>query len=124
MSAERETARRPEDITRLFVERSNAGDADGVAALYEEDAVMAYPPGSTTVGREAIRSLWAEVLSHRPTFTEETPLPTLVCGDIALTSTPPKDGAGARAQVVRRQPDGSWLRIIDQPEFKPTESLI
>jgi hypothetical protein len=44
-------------------------------------------------------------------------LPTLVSGDLALTSTPPKDGAGARAQVVRRQPDGSWLRVLDQPEF-------
>ena len=26
---------------------------------------------------------------------------------------------GARAQVVRRQPDGSWLRVLDQPEFLP-----
>ncbi|MFH8258216.1 DUF4440 domain-containing protein, partial [Streptomyces roseolus] len=25
----------------------------------------------------------------------------------------------ARAQVVRRQPDGSWLRVLDQPEFVP-----
>ena len=24
---------------------------------------------------------------------------------------------GARAQVVRRQPDGTWLRLLDQPEF-------
>jgi len=116
-------ARTPEDITRLFVERSNAGDADGVAALYEPDAVLAYPPGEVTAGREAIRDLWASVLSHRPQFTQETPLPTLVCGDIALTSTPPRDGAGARAQVVRRQPDGSWLRIIDQPEFTSTAAL-
>lgn len=42
--ADVEKAMTPEDLTRLFVERSNAGDADGVAALYEEDAVMAYPP--------------------------------------------------------------------------------
>lgn len=121
MSAEYEPAREPEDITRLFVERSNAGDADGVAALYEEDAVMAYPPGQTTVGRAAIRDLWASVLAHAPRFSQEDSLPTLVCGDIALTATAPKDDAGARAQVVRRQPDGSWLRIIDQPEFKPVE---
>lgn len=114
---EYEKAMRPEDITRLFVERSNAGDADGVAALYEENAVLAYPPGSQTVGREAIRELWAKVLANRPHFEPEEPLPTLICGDIALTSTPPKDNAGARAQVVHRQPDGSWLRIIDQPEF-------
>ncbi len=108
---------RPEDITRLFVERSNAGDADGVADLYEEDAVMAYPPGRQTVGRTAIRELWASVLAHRPHFEPEEPLPTLVSGDIALTSTPPTDGAGARAQVVRRQADGSWLRLLDYPEF-------
>ena len=112
-----EKAMHPEDITRLFVERSNAGDADGVAALYEQDAVMAYPPGSQTVGRAAIRDLWASVLEHEPHFEQEEPLPTLVSGDIALTSTAPKDGAGARAQVVRRQPDGTWLRLLDYPEF-------
>ncbi|HWH25479.1 MAG TPA: nuclear transport factor 2 family protein [Pseudolysinimonas sp.] len=112
-----EKAQTPEDITRLFVERSNAGDADGVAALYEEDAVMAFPPGSQTVGRAAIRELWASVLVNRPHFEPEPPLPTLISGDLALTSTPPSDGTGARAQVARRQPDGSWLRVLDQPEF-------
>ena len=114
-----EKALTPEDITRLFVDRSNAGDAAGVAALYEEDAVLAYPPGGTTVGREAIRELWEKVLANRPHFEHEEPLPTLVNGDLALTSTPPKDGSGARAQVVRRQADGSWLRVLDQPEFRP-----
>ena len=113
----RETATQPEDLTRLFVERANAGDAEGIALLYEEDAVMAYPPGQTTVGRAAIRALWEEVLSHGPHFEPEEPLPTLRSGDIALTSTPPRDKAGARAQVVRRQADGTWLRLLDQPEF-------
>ncbi|MCK9893378.1 nuclear transport factor 2 family protein [Frankia sp. AgB32] len=113
-------ARTPEDLTRLFVERANAGDAAGIAALYEQDAVMAYPPGSRTAGRAAIRELWESVLAHAPHFEPEEPLPTLVSGDLALTSTAPKDGAGARAQVVRRQPDGSWLRLLDQPEFTPT----
>jgi ketosteroid isomerase-like protein len=52
---ERAKAMKPEDLTRLFVERANAGDAEGIAALYEPEAVMAYPPGEVTVGREAIR---------------------------------------------------------------------
>lgn len=112
-----EKARKPEDLTRLFVERANDGDAAGLAALYEENAVMAYPPGSQTVGREAIRALWEEILAKAPRFEPEPPLPTLISGDLALTSTPPRDGAGARAQVVRRQPDGTWLRVLDQPEF-------
>lgn len=115
--SDREKAQKPEDLTRLFVACANAGDAAGIAALYEEGAVMAYPPGEQTVGRAAIRALWDEVLANSPQFEQETPLPTLVSGDIALTSTPPKDGAGARAQVVHRQPDGTWLRLLDQPEF-------
>jgi uncharacterized protein (TIGR02246 family) len=110
-------AAEPEDLTRLFVEAANRGDAAGVAALYEENAVMAYPPGGQTVGRAAIRALWEKVLANAPHFEPENPLPTLVSGDIALTATVAKDGAGARAQVVRRQPDGSWLRLLDQPEF-------
>jgi uncharacterized protein (TIGR02246 family) len=116
----RPRAQHPEDLTRLFVEFSNAGDAEGVAGLYEENAVLAYPPGSQTVGRAAIQRLWQQVLDQAPRFDHEDPLPTLVSGDIALTSTPPRDGAGARAQVVRRQADGTWLRILDQPEFIST----
>jgi uncharacterized protein (TIGR02246 family) len=119
---DQQKALHPEDLTRLFVERANAGDADGIAAIYEEDAVMAYPPGSQTVGRDAIRELWVKVLAHAPHFEPEASLPTLISGDIALTATAPKDGAGARAQVARRQPDGSWLRLLDQPEFTPPTS--
>jgi uncharacterized protein (TIGR02246 family) len=114
-------AQQPEDLTRLFVERANAGDAAGLAELYEEDAVMAYPAGSMTTGRDAIRALLERMLAEAPHFEPERPLPTLISGDIALTSTPPKDGAGARAQVVRRQPDGTWLRLLDQPEFLTPE---
>jgi uncharacterized protein (TIGR02246 family) len=107
----------PEDLTRLFVERANAGDADGLAELYAEDAVMAYPPGATTVGRAAIRAVLAKMLEHAPRpFPVEEPLPSIRYGDLALTTTRSADDKGARVQVVRREPDGSWVRIIDRPE--------
>jgi ketosteroid isomerase-like protein len=112
-------ARQPEDLTRLFVACANAGDAAGIAALYETGAVMAYPPGGQTTGREAIRALWEKVLASQPRFEPEPPLPTLVSGDIALTATVARDGTGVRVQVARRQPGGTWLRLLDQPELSP-----
>lgn len=116
MNESREVAGEPEDIARLFVERVNTGDTEGLAALYEEDAVMGFPPGQVTVGREAIRGLFESMVSPAPHFEIEEPLPTLRHGDLALTATRPADGTGGRAQVARRQPDGSWLRILDRPE--------
>jgi ketosteroid isomerase-like protein len=116
------TAKTPEDLSRLFVELANRRDADGLAALYEEDAVLAFPPGRQTVGRAAIRELMAQLVSGGGTFTEEEALPTVYHGDdLALTSTVPSDNTGGRVQLVRRQADGSWLRVIDRPEVKPAQ---
>jgi ketosteroid isomerase-like protein len=113
----RPKATQPEDISRLLVERVKALDLDGIVELYEPDAVVAYPPGKMTTGREAIRALYAAMLERRPQFQKEEPLATLRVGNLALTSTRPTDDAGARAQVARQQPDGSWLRVLDRPEF-------
>lgn len=117
MTTTRELAQQPEDLARLFVERANARDADGLAALYAPDAVMGFPPGAQTVGRDAIRAVLEQMLAHAPLpFPLEEPLPTLIHGDLALTATRPSDGSGGRAQVAQRQPDGTWLRILDRPE--------
>jgi hypothetical protein len=71
-----------------------------------------------TVGRAAIRALYEKMLAAKPHFELEKPLATLHCGDIALTATPALDEAGAWAQVVRRQPGGTWLRVLDRPDFR------
>ena len=113
----REKATKPEDITRLFVERANAGDAEGLAELYEPHAVLGFPPGRTTVGRDAIRAVLEKMLARVDHLEPEEPLPTLRAGDLALTATAAKDDAGARAQVVRRQADGTWLRALEMPEI-------
>ena len=124
MTGQRERAANPEDLTRLFVECGNDGDAEGLTALYEPEAVIAFPPGKQTVGREAIRALYEQMLSAKPHFQLETPLPTLYVGDIALTATPALDEAGARAQVVRRQPDArgcaSWTARTSAGNRQPT----
>jgi len=117
MMSKPDGAREPEDIARLIVERVHAGDLDGLEALYEPEAVMAFPPGQMTVGRDAIRAVYAQLIEQKIPFKVEDPLPTVRSGDLALTSTRPADAAGARVQVARRQPDGTWLRVLDRPEL-------
>lgn len=118
MTRTRGPAQTPEDLSRLFVQRANARDAEGMAGLYADDAVLAYPAGSSTVGRDSIRSVCEMLVEHMPLpIPEEEPLPTIRYGDLALTSTRAADGTGGRVQVAARQPDGSWLRIIDRPEL-------
>ena len=112
----RERARRPEDLSRLFVERANAGDVEGLVALYEPDAVLAFPPGQVTEGRDAIRATYEQLIAKGVPVELKEALPTLRQGDLALTSTHRRDGPGIRVQIARRQPDGSWLRVIDRPE--------
>jgi len=109
-------AMQPEDVTRLVAERLNAGDAAGVAALYEPQAVLAYPADRPVTGRQAIQAIYQQMADAGMKFATETPLPTVRFENLALTSTRSADNTGVRVQVLRRQPDGSWLRIIDRPE--------
>ena len=98
------------------MERANAGDAEGMAALYEEGAVLAYPPGNEIRGLEAILDVCRALVARGVTFQLEQQLPTILQGDLALASSVSADGVGVRVQVLRRQPDGTWLRVIDRPE--------
>jgi ketosteroid isomerase-like protein len=107
-----ETAARPEDLGRLFLQRASAGDVDGVVALYEPAAVLASPAGGPAVGTTQIRRFYAQLLAGRPQFTGDV-RPALVHGDLALTST--RFQGGATAEIARRQPDGTWRWVADQP---------
>ncbi len=107
-----ERALEPEDLDRLFLRRANAGDVDGLVALYEPDAVLAFPPGRVVAGSAAIRVVYEELLVGRPRFDGEI-RPAIRNGDIAITST--TRAGNATVEVARRQPDGTWLWVIDQP---------
>lgn len=111
----RERAGQPEDLSRFFVERANAGDVEGLVALYEADAVLAFPSGQVTTGAQAIRQAYEQMLADRPQFAPGDQRPALRNGDLALTST--RTATGATVEVARHQPDGTWLWIIDHPSI-------
>jgi ketosteroid isomerase-like protein len=110
----RTPAREPEDLSRLFIERVNAGDLDGVLALYEPDAVLA-GPGGVVEGATQLRKFYADLLATQPKFNQGQQHPALRFGDLALTSTKIRDGADATAEVARRGADGTWRWVLDRP---------
>jgi ketosteroid isomerase-like protein len=114
MHADAEHATHPEDLSRLIVERLNAGDVDGLVALYEPDAVLALPDGQIATGSDEIRRAHERLVADRPKFEPGTQRPTVRSGDLALTSSRLTSGA-VTVEVARRQPDRTWLWVIDQP---------
>jgi ketosteroid isomerase-like protein len=114
MSPDPAPAMQPEDLGAFFLERANAGDVEGVVALYEPGAVLAFPPGQLANGHDEIRAVYAGLLADRPVFSSADQQPVVRHGDLALTSTR-LPGGGATVEVGRRQPDGSWRWVIDYP---------
>jgi ketosteroid isomerase-like protein len=111
--SDREVAIDPQDLERLLVFRENLGDAEGMTALYEADAVLASGDGRSAVGRNAIRNFYTELIKAGRKFELGIQRPALVSGNLALTSTLLPDGT-VTAEVARKQLDGTWLWVIDQ----------
>src|SRR5215468_4288685 len=116
---------KPEDWPRQFEEQLNAGNLDGMLALYEPEAHFVKKSGETLVGQEAIRNALRSLIEAKTHFQSRVVRATTV-GDIAQLYT---DFEGTRLdesgktvpvrnsaiEVLRRQPDGSWKLIMGDP---------
>ncbi|MCF2525773.1 YybH family protein [Yinghuangia soli] len=113
---DRERAAHPEDLNRLVLKRLNTADVDGLVALYEPGAVLALPGGRVAVGHHEIRAAYAQLVAGRPEFLPGTVNPAVRNGELAITSV--RIGGGDfTVEVARRQADGTWLWVIDQPSL-------
>ena len=110
-------AAQPADLSRHWIERANAGDVEGLVALYEPDAVLAFPPGSLATGHAEIRKVYEQLVAAAPVLTPGRQHPTLVSGDLAMTVCTQTNG-DLSVEVARRQADGSWLWAIDDPALR------
>jgi uncharacterized protein (TIGR02246 family) len=118
--------RGPADAHTLFEKAFNAGDLQGMMALYEPDAILIPQPGAESVqGLQAIRSALEGFLMLKGKMELQTKH-VVRHGDIALLrgawrlqgtgpDGKPVEMVHGSAEVVRRQPDGRWLYIIDHP---------
>ena len=119
-------ARKPEECDLLLIEALQRGDLDTAVALYEPNATFVLDSGEVITGQAAIREAARSYVALKPTFTQEVTALLSGDGDLALTSSTwsvtgtdaegkPFTGKGKSMEVVRRQPDGTWRFVIDNP---------
>lgn len=115
----------PDRVLQSIVDGINTGNIDALMTLYEPQAAFAAHPGTLAPGLGGVRqSLTAFIgmkgkLDLTVTRVLEAGGLALVAGYWSFTGTAP-DGttvslAGRNADVLRRQPDGSWRFVIDNP---------
>jgi uncharacterized protein (TIGR02246 family) len=118
-------ARTPAEVIELFADALNHGDLEAAIRLYEPQAAFAPQPGQVVTGHAGIRQALAGLLSLNPTIIGQLHKvlqatdTALVVNQWRLTGTRPDDGpvqlTGTSTDVMRRQPDGSWLVAVDDP---------
>jgi uncharacterized protein (TIGR02246 family) len=119
-----EMTRTPADVIRSFAERLNRGDVDGALELYEPEATFVPEPGTTVAGRAGIREALERFAALKPRLTGKIQA-VREGGDVALVLNRwrlegrgpegPVEMSGTSADVLRRQDDGTWRVVIDDP---------
>jgi uncharacterized protein (TIGR02246 family) len=115
----------PEQVLKSIVDGINTGNIDALMPLYETDAAFAAQPGNLAHGLSGVReSLTGFIamkgkLDLKVTRVLQANDLALVVGAWSFTGTGP-DGkplklASKSADVLRRQSDGSWRFVIDNP---------
>jgi uncharacterized protein (TIGR02246 family) len=120
-------ANHPHELHELFIAAINAKDPDALLALYEQEGTAVDLDGKEHTGEPAMRAMFSGLLiaiNHIDGTTRKV----YVAGDVALTSATWRaevaapDGTvhhagGTTAEIARRQPDGTWRFVIDDPQF-------
>jgi ketosteroid isomerase-like protein len=109
-------AKQPGELSQLFAKYVGAGDIDGVVSLYEPNAASPDEAGNVHSGLDAIRAAMKPFTDMKPDLNCDA-RKVVEAGDVALIhnywSMP--GTTGHAIEIARRQADGSWLYVIDDP---------
>jgi len=120
------SATSPEACDRLFGEHVNAGDLDALLSLYEPTCSMVRRDGSLARGHAEIREVLGRLIVMRARMSTEIVKVVQAGDDLAMVYNDwrmsakrpdghPIEAVGKAIEVVRRQPDGTWRFILDDP---------
>ena len=115
----------PEQVLESIVTGINSGNLEGLMTLYESEAAFATQPGNLAHGAPGVREALSGFISMKGKLDLEVTRVlevgdlALVIGDWTFDGTGP-DGepvrlAAKNADVLRRQEDGTWRFVIDNP---------
>ena len=115
----------PEQVLQSIVTGINSGDLENLMSLYESDAAFVPEPGTLAPGPAGVRESLNGFIAMNGTLDLEVTR-VLEVDDLALVvgvwsfNGTDIDGAPVRlaaknADVLRRQADGSWRFVIDNP---------
>jgi len=109
----------PQEIHFLFERAFNIGDVEAILALYEAGAVLV-AGGKPVTGHDGIRDAFNVFLSSGARMKLDTRAVIESGEGLAVlhgawSLGPPSATQGLSTEVVRRQPDGSWMFVIDNP---------
>ena len=113
------------DVVEAMTAAFHQKDLERVLASYEPGAVVAFEPGKPEHGDAALRAGFEASFVIDPKFSYAGH-EVLVAGDIAVHFAPwtmvgkapdgtPIEQRGLSVAVLRRQPNGRWLMVIDNP---------
>ena len=119
------TLHRPADVAQAWGDTYAARDLDAMMALFAPEAIWVSEEGAEVHGHGAIRGVFADFMALDAVY-EVADQEVHAAGGVALLSArwtvsgKAPDGSdvalgGRTADVLRREPDGTWLYVIDSP---------
>ena len=114
------------DVHPIYVKAFNSGDVEATVACYEAGGCFVARSGRVARGIEQLREVYRITFANKPTIKVDIGKIIPAGEDLALfvgkwrstaetSAGKSQDWSGVYADIVRRQLDGTWKLVLDNP---------